>query len=371
MFTLSEEHVMLREAAGAFAAERAPVALLRRLRDSGARHDEVTWQSMVELGWTAILVPEAHGGVGLGHVAMGLVLEALGRTLAPSPLVSTAVAGASALLEAGSVAQQARWLPALAEGRLRMALAVDEHPHHAPDRVATTAERDPAGGWRLSGCKTFVPDAENADLIVVTARSADGLVLALVHAGSAGLSVSPLHAVDSRAYADLTLDAVSISESDVLATGDAAGRHLERILDHARAALAAEMLGGARAAFEMTADYLRTRTQFGQLIGSFQALQHRAAQMLVEIELTHSAVHAALAACDKGGEDVAELVSLAKARAGDTLHLVTNECVQMHGGIGMTDAHDSGLYLKRARVQEALWGSAAFHRDRYARLAGF
>ncbi|GAM98109.1 acyl-CoA dehydrogenase family protein [alpha proteobacterium U9-1i] len=356
-FTLNEEQTLLRDAARDFCREQAPVARLRKLRDDKKNGvDPELWREMATMGWAGILVPDEYGGAGLGYVGLGLVLEAAGRTLAASPLHSTAMVGASALLLGGSDAQKAEWLPKIASGECVVAFAVDEGAHHAPKRSLLKI----AGG-KISGSKKYVADGHIADLFIVAGPKD----LYLVRANASGVSRQALITVDSRGAADMTFD-------DAPAEALAGGAELvERVLDRAAAGLAAEMLGQAQEAFEITGEYLKTRKQFGQVIGGFQALQHRAAKMFTEIELTRSCVLAALDALDRGAGDVAALASLAKARAGDTLHLVSNEFVQMHGGIGMTDEHDAGLYLKRARVAEALYGSASYHRDRYARLLGF
>ena len=353
MAVFTEEQTMLRDAAKAWVQEKSPVAAFRKLRDSGNidGFDRAAWREMAEMGWTGILVPEEYGGTGLGYLTIGVVLEETGRTLTASPLVSTALTAATALLLGGSEAQKKEWLPRIADGSVVAALAVDEGPHHHPEKIAM------AGGT-LSGTKMFVAEGGAAELIIVATR--DGLFL--VRGDAKGLTRRKLHSVDSRGFANLTFENV---EAEAMAPV------LDQVLDRTRAGLAAEMLGTATQAFDTTLDYLKTRTQFGQLIGTFQALQHRAAKMYTDLELTRSCVEAALGAIDRGANDVPQLVSLAKAKAGETLHLVSNEMVQMHGGIGMTDAHDAGLYLKRARVAEALYGGASYHRDRYATLLNY
>jgi alkylation response protein AidB-like acyl-CoA dehydrogenase len=373
--TLTEEQRLLKESATAFVRDQAPTTRLRKLRDAGANgRDPELWRAMAEMGWTGVLVPEAYGGSGLGCADLGLVIEETGRTLVASPLISTALVGASALVLGGSDAQKQAWLPKIASGEAIIALAVDEAAHHAPLRTALAATRS-GDGWSLTGAKRFVADGHIADLFIVAARTsgppgdAAGITLFLVPAQS--VEVLELETVDSRGAADLTFSGVAVSADAVLGAVDDGAGLLDQILDRARAGLAAEMIGQAQEAFAITADYLKTRKQFGQVIGGFQALQHRAAKMFTDIELTRSCVLAALQAFDDGSSDAAALASLAKARAADTLHTVSSEMLQMHGGIGMTDAHDSGLHLKRARVAEALYGGAGFHRDRYARLLGF
>ena len=358
MAVLSEDETLVRDAAREWTAARAPVAALRRLREGGGGHDAALWREMAELGWTGVLAPEASGGSELGIGALGLILAETGRTLTATPLLAHSLA-VCAIALGGSDELRAEWMPRLASGELTAALAIDEGPHHAPDQI-TTAFR--AG--LLNGTKRFVPDGMAADILVVAARTDDGPALALVPTDAAGLSGSPRRLADNRGYAEITLADVPAQPLGGLET-------LEAVLDRAYALSAAEMLGTAAAAFEMTLAYLKTRTQFGQLIGGFQALQHRAAQMFTDLQLAQSCVESALRAADAGDPDLPALASLAKARANDVLHRVSNETVQMHGGIGMTDEHDAGLYLKRARTAEALYGSSAFHRDRYARLQGF
>ena len=376
-FVLSEDQQMLRDTAMAFARDEMPVTRLRELRDSGANGvDGETRGKLAELGFFGVLVPEEYDGVGLGMVAMGQIMEAQGRTIAATPLLQSAVLSASVLTLGGSEAQKSEWLPKIASGEVTLALALDEGTHHAPLNIATEAERN-GQGYTLNGAKRYVTDGHHADAFIVVARTfgeagqAHGVSLFIVPNDANGLTVQALNTVDSHGAAHLHLEDVAIGEDQVVGAVDAGWEILEPALDRARIALAAEALGSAQAAFDMTLEYLQTRKQFGQLIGSFQSLQHRAAKMFTELELTRSCISAALAGVDENRNDIAELASLAKAKASDLIHLVSNETVQFHGGIGMTDAHDSGLYMKRARVQEALLGGASFHRDRYAKLNGF
>ncbi|MBI1340982.1 acyl-CoA dehydrogenase [bacterium] len=377
-FVLTEEQQMLRDAALAYASEKLPVTQLRRLRDtsSSTGFDADAWREMGEMGWAGVIIPEAHGGSDLGYVGLGQILEAQGRTIAATPLLQTALIGAYALIAGGSDQQKNELLPKIAAGALRTALAVDEGPRHAPDTISLAARKTGAS-WVLNGDKRYVVDGPGADLLIVAARTAgqasdaDGVTLFLVPANAPGVHRTPLKTLDAHAAANISFKDVAVDAGAVLGPAGGGASLLEAILDRARIGLAAEMLGASDAAFEMTVDYLKVRKQFGQLIGSFQALQHRAALMFTEIELTRSAVAAALDALDRNANDIAEHASLAKARAAETLHLVSNETVQMHGGIGMTDAHDSGLYMKRARVLEALYGGEGYHRDRYALLNGF
>jgi len=387
---LTEDQRLLQDSAREFFAERAPVKALRAERDAGRPFDPALWREIAELGFAGAAVPEEHGGSGMGWRALGVVLEAAGRTLVASPLTQTGLVGVAALRTLGSDAQRARLLPALAAGTATTALAFDEGAHHAPTGIALRAVRD-GDGWRLDGHKRFVPDGATASHILVAALAAptpgaaETLSLFIVEATASGLHRKPLAMADSRGMADLRFAAVQVGDDARLGAdaglGDPAAT-LERVLDIARIGLAAEMLGAADALFSLTLSYLKDRRQFGQPIGAFQALQHRAARMFVDLELTRSCVAAALDALDDTeGSDKATataaaaqipaLASLAKARAGDTLHLISNEAVQLHGGIGMTDAFDAGLYLKRARVLETLYGSAGWHRDRSARIEGY
>lgn len=377
MAVLTEEQTMLRDAAKGWASESAPVGALRKLRDGKSKQsfDPAAWAEMGQMGWAGVIVPEDYDGSAFGYLGLGLILEETGRTLAASPLLSTAMIGASALKLGGSDAQKSVWLPKIATGEAVATLAIDEGSHHNPARTALTATKG-ASGFVLNGTKTLVLDGEAADLLIVVARtggapgSTEGLTLFLVAGDAPGVVRTHLSLIDSRGAARIAFDGVEVGADAVLGDVDKGWAVLEPVLDRAYAGLAAEMLGSASAAFDITLDYIKTRTQFGQVIGTFQALQHRAAKWFTDIETTRSCVEAALEAFDAGG-DTRALASLAKAKASDLVHLASNEMVQMHGGIGMTDAHDAGLYMKRARVTEALFGGASFHRDRYARLMGF
>ena len=378
MAVLTEEQSMLRDAARTWTQDKSPVSAFRKLRDSGSDigYDPAVFAEMAEMGWTGVIIPEEYGGSDFGYLSLGLVLEETGKTLTASPLLSSALAAASAIVLGGSEAQKAAWLPQIASGELVATLAVDEGAHHAPEKTALKATKSGAG-WTLSGDKSFVLEGPSAGLFVVAARTSGkpgetaGITLFLVPGDAKGLTRHARKLADSRGCAALTFANVEVGADAVLGEADKGWDLLEKTLDRARAGLSAEMLGAAIQAFETTLEYLKTRVQFGQLIGSFQALQHRAAKMFTELELTRSCVEAALDAIDNKSPDVPELASLAKARMGDTLHLVSNEMVQMHGGIGMTDAHDAGLYLKRARACEAAYGGQSYHRDRYARLNGY
>ncbi|KAA2242371.1 acyl-CoA dehydrogenase family protein [Salinarimonas soli] len=369
---------MLQEAARGFLSESAPVSQLRALRDA---RDELgysrdLWRAMAELGWTGILIPEEHGGLDFGHMGAGLVCQEMGRTLAASPYISTAIMAATAIRRGGGPGQQARWLPAIAAGEAVIAVAVDEARKHDPAGTALRAQAS-CNGFRLDGHKTFVADAVGADAIIVAARTggepgeAEGLSLFVVDARAQGLDIERTLMVDSRNAARLTLDGVQVDEADALGPVGGAFELLETVLGAGRAGLAAEMSGIAQESFARTLGYLRERTQFGRPIGSFQALQHRAAHLYCEIEVAKSAVLAGGQALDRDPTGAGFLVSLAKAKAGEVARLAVAEAVQMHGGIGMTDAVDIGLFMKRARVAGEWLGDASFHAGRIARLRCF
>ena len=378
MAALTEEQQLLKDQASTWAREESPVAKFREMRDSGNEQgfDAGTWSSIAEMGWAGVLVPEEYGGVDMGFLTFGVVAEELGRQLVASPLVASGLAGATALVVAGSDAQKKAWLPQVAEGSAIVTLAIDEGPRHAPDGVALTASKS-GDGYTLSGTKSHVLEGLAADAFIVSARTggapgeSEGISLFLVEAGTSGVERKRLATVDSRGYANVTFDGVQVDASALLGAEGEGGALLGAILDRARAGLAAEMLGVAAQSFDMTLDYLKNRVQFGQVIGGFQALGHRAAGLYTEMEMARSCVEAALQAIDAGSDDVPMLCSLAKAKAGDFLHHMSNELIQIHGGIGMTDEFDAGLYLKRARALEATWGNPAFHRDRFASLHDF
>lgn len=372
---LNEEAGMLKDAARGYLSSSAPVAQLRQLRDSGSEDgfDRKTWSEMAEMGWTGVLVPEAHGGVEMGHVAAGVIAEEMGRTLTASPFLSTAVMGATALSRYGSDAQKSEWLPRIAAGDAITAIAVDEGRKHNPSSVAVRAERS-GNGFKLSGRKHFVAEGHVADMLVVSARTAggeneaEGITLFLVPKDAAGVTVERKDTVDSRHAADVVLDNVEVTADAVLGEVDNGLGVLEAVLDAGRAGLSAEMSGSAQQCLETTVAYLKERKQFGQIIGTFQALQHRAAHLYAEVELGKSIVLKALQTLDAAPEHAAMMVSAAKAKLGQVAQLAAREGIQMHGGMGMTDEFDIGLYIKRVRVAEALYGDANYHTDKFARM---
>lgn len=370
---LNQEQDMLRESALQFMKASAPVARLRALRDE--RDDDgfsrALWASFAEMGFTGVLVPEAHGGLGLGMVEAGAIMEAIGRNLTAAPFFSTAVLGASLLARHGSADQKERWLPALARGELLVALAVDETARHRPDRIGLRAGRD-GEGYSLSGEKLFVVDGHVADLLLVAARTDEGgVTLFAVEGAAAGLRRERSRMVDAHNAARLVFDGVRVGPEAIVGAAGQGAEALEAALDIGRAALAAELLGIADEVFERTQAYLKERRQFGQIIGEFQALQHRASMLYCDIELTRAIVLGAQQALDEGSQRAAALVSAAKSRAGLTATTAVQEGVQMHGGIGMTDEFEIGFFMKRARVVEELLGDARFHADRWGCLSGY
>lgn len=375
---LSEDQIMLQESANGFCQTNTPVAQMRKLRDDkdllGFSRD--SWQQMVELGWAGMSIPEEFGGFGFGYGGLEVVLQETGRTLVASPLFSTAVLSATAINLGGTQAQKEALLPAIAGGELIMALAHEETPFHQPTRVSTSASKQ-GPGFVLNGQKTFVLDGHVADKLIVVVRtsgdrdSSAGISLFVIDRECAGVSVTALKSVDSRNVSKVTLENVAVDASALLGELDKGYDVLEKVLDVGRICLSAEMLGNALEVFDRIVDYLKQREQFGVLIGSFQGLQHRAATMYSELELCRSVVRRAFDELDGEQKDVPALASIAKAKLSEILAIVSNEGVQMHGGIGMTDEFDIGFFLKRARVAHQYLGDDRFHRDRYATLKGF
>lgn len=371
---LTEEQTMLRDTAKDFIADAAPVSHMRGLRDAndatGFSRD--LWKQFAEMGFTGMLIGEEQGGLGLGHVEAGVVLEEIGRNLSPSPFLSTAVAAVEALK--GS-AQADRWFPGIIAGETVAALAIDERAKHGTG-IAMKAERA-GNGFRLSGTKQFVGHGHVADVILVAARTAgsaedgDGITLFAVDKGAAGLSAQAERLADSSIAARLTFDGVEVDADAVIGEVDAGADPLGRLLRAGRAGASAELLGVGGGAMAMTVEYLKQRKQFGVPIGSFQALQHRAAHLYSEMEVARAAVLKAQQLLDAGAPEADQAVSVAKAMTSLATTLSVQEGVQMHGGIGMTDEYDIGFYMKRGRVLAELFGDANFHADQLARAAGY
>ena len=377
---LNEDQQMLAKSASDWVADRSPLSRVRTVRDDATSdgYSRELWREMAELGWAGIPFSEELGGLGLGIADVVVVTEALGRGLVPEPFLSSVMLAGQTLALAGSEEQRAAWLAPIIEGSKVVALAYQEAAsRYDLTRVETRAEAD-GDGFRLTGEKVQVIDGWAADALIVVARTsgeagdAAGLSMFLIDdLSAAGVEVIRQHRVDSRNAALVRLDGASVPAGALIGTRDGAGDVLEQVVERASVALAGEMLGAMTEAFERTLAYLKERTQFGVQIGSFQALKHRAAKLYIEIELARSAVMAAARALDAGTPLASALASAAQARVSDAFVLIANEAIQMHGGIGMTDEHDIGFFLKRARVAEMTFGDAAHHRDRFARLMQF
>jgi alkylation response protein AidB-like acyl-CoA dehydrogenase len=378
---LTEEQEMLARSARELVTGRSSLRRIRQLRDANdaAGFSRDLWREMAALGWLGIVIPEELGGAGLGYMDQMVVLEEMGRGLMPEPFVSTVLLGTTALLLGGSDVQQKAHLAKIAAGEEIVTVAYQETgSRYDLNKVATKATKS-GSGWTIAGEKIQVLDGHVADFVIVSARTsgaagdAKGVTLFVLAADTPGVTIERQSRIDSRNVAIVRFDDVKVDADAVVGEVDGGGALLARVIDRATIGLCAEMLGSMQAAFEMTNEYLKTRTQFGVPIGSFQALKHRAAKMYIELELSRSTVMGAHRALDEKKDDkvVAKLASLAKARCSDAFVLIGNECVQMHGGIGVTDEADIGFFFKRARVAEMTFGDAAFHRDRTARLEGY
>ena len=375
---LNEEQQSLKDIAREFLQKNAPVTHFREIRDTKNElgYDEALWKEMVDLGWSGILIPEEYGGFDFGMVGMGSIFEEMGKTLTPSPLFSTGVLGASLISLGGNNSQKQSLLPKIVDGSLTTALALEEGNRHSPYSINTKAVKD-GDNFKISGEKTFVIDGHTAGLLIVAARTdgsiddPSGISLFLVDPNSKGIEITKTSMVDSRNAASIQFKDAIVSSSKILGEQNNGAGILEEVLDRAQIAISAEMLGNASQAFDITLEYLKERKQFGAVIGTFQALQHRAAEMYSELELTKSSVIAACNAVDENSNDLKRMASLAKFKAGETNYLVTNEAVQMHGGVGVTDEYDVGLYMKRARVTEQIFGNSEYHLDRYATLSDY
>lgn len=373
----TEDQAVLADTVRPFMAEQAPISHMRGLREakSPTGYSENLWRRFAEMGFTGILIDEANGGLGLGQVEAGIVLEEIGRNLTPSPFLATAVGAVTALKE-GTAAQQEQFLPRIVAGDAVAALAIDEGAHHRPERTALKAERS-GNGFRLSGAKSFVINGHVADFLVVAARTAgslgdeNGITLFIVEKEAAGLDTTPERLADASLAARLRFDGVSVDADAVIGEIDGGWIVFSRMLNAVRVGAAAELLGVGAGAMDMTVGYLKGRKQFGQRIGSFQALQHRAAHLYAEMEVARSAVLKAQQLADIGDPRFERAAMVAKAMTGKTTALAVQEGVQMHGGIGMTDEYDVGFFMKRARVLDEMFGDADFHADRLAHLSGY
>ncbi len=374
--TLTDDQRMLQDSVAPFMAEEGAIKRqLRHWRDSGCTDGFGTelWQQFAALGLTGILIPEAQGGAGLGMVEASVVLEEVGRNLTPSPFLTTAVAVVRAL---DGSAQAERWFPGIAAGTTVAALAIDEGRHHDPAAIACAAKRS-GNGFSLSGAKQFVVHGASADVILVAARTAgspgetDGLTLFAVARDATGLGIDNVTLADASKAARLTLTDVAVNADAVIGEVDGGWAPLSRALNAGRAGAASELVGVAAGAAAMTFDYLKQRQQFGKYIGEYQSLQHRAAHLYGEIEIARAAALKAAQLLDADDARSAIFVAVAKAKAGRVAALAVQEGVQMHGGIGMTDEHDIGLYMKREAVLTELFGGPRFHAGEVARLSGY
>jgi alkylation response protein AidB-like acyl-CoA dehydrogenase len=367
---LTEDQAMLRDSARDFmAGEGGIAAQLRKYRDMNCKDGfgHALWRQFAEMGFTGILMAGEDGGLGMGHVEAGIVLEEIGRNLTPSPFLTTAVAAVEALK---GTAHAARWFPGILAGETVAALALDERAKHRPEAIAMRAERA-GNGFRLTGAKQFVVQGASADFLVVAARAAEGLTLFAVEKEAPGLEIEGVRLADSSIGARLSFDAVEVDADAVVGEVGGGDALLARVLNAGRAGAASEMVGVASGAMDLTVDYLRQRKQFGKLIGEFQALQHRAAHLYSELEIARAAALKAQQLLDEGSGQAELMVSVAKAKAGRVSTLAVQEGVQMHGGIGMTDEYDIGLFMKRDRVLNELFGDANYHADKVARLSGY
>ncbi len=367
----NDDQALLKDSARGFFADRAPVAHLRHLRDTSDKDgfSRDLWRESAAMGFPGLLIGEEQGGSGLGFAEATIVMEEIGRNLTPSPFLSTAIVAATALKKAGG-ARALALLARIAAGDALVALAVDEGGKHAPHRLALTAKRS-GNGFTLSGDKSFVVDGHIADVLIVAARTDNGLTLFLVDPGAKGVTVERTIMVDAHNAARITFDEVAVDADAVLGEVDGGARILDAALDAGRLAVGAELIGCADEVFTRTVAYLKERKQFGRLIGEFQALQHRAAVLFGEVEVSRAAVAKAAQAMDAAPDKAGPVVAMAKARACTTADLAVREGVQMHGGMGMTDALDFGLFMKRTRVLQELFGDANFHADRLATLRGY
>lgn len=372
-FVLNEDEQMMRDSARGFFGESAPVSALRKLRDDNdpIGFSKDLWASMAEMGFCGVLVPEDHGGVDLGYAAAGLILEEMGRHLTSSPFLATSVLAASAFNLAGTDAQKAEHLPKIASGERIYSFAIDERARHNPGHIETRATKD-GNGFRLSGKKRFVAAGTGADMLVVAARTEDDKVnLFLVDPKAAGVSLQAKRTIDSHMPADFTFEDVKLDGDALLAGADDPDKAYEQILNAGRACQAAESHGVAAQAFETTLDYLKGREQFGVSIATFQGLQHRAAHLYGELELSQSLVRRALTTLDTQPSQAPLWCMAAKAKATQVSRLATSEGIQMHGGVGMTDEYDIGLYYKRAQAAGEFLGDDHFGAGEVARLSGY
>ena len=372
-----EDQSMLKDSAREFMKSEAPAKHFREFRDKNCKDgfSHALWQQFAEMGFTGILIPEEEGGLGLGHVEAGIVLEEMGRNLSPSPFLSTSVAGVEAL-KAGPKAMRDRWFPGIIAGETVLALAVDEGAKHNPARINMAAERS-GNGFKLTGKKQFVMQGASADMIIVAARTSgqsgetDGLTLFAVDKEAAGMTMDAARMVDSSVAAHIDFDSVEVDADAVIGEVDQGWTVLAKVLNAGRIGAAAEAAGVGGGAMDITVDYLKTRKQFDTIIGEFQALQHRTAHLYSEMEIARAAILKAQQLLDQDSDAAPLMVSVAKSKAAKAANLAVREGVQMHGGIGMTDEYDIGLYMKRDRGLNEFFGDANYHANLVAEMSGY
>ena len=368
-FGFSEEQELLRQSARDFLSKECPMPFVRRLMADETGHSPDYWRKLADMGWLGLTLPEDAGGSGLDFVDLTVVLEEMGRVVMPGPYLSTVVAAGFALTDAASPALRARTLPGIASGELIATVAqLEPSGRWDAEGIAATL-RDDGAGLRLDGTKLFVPDAQVADLIIVAARrpgtsAAEGVSLVCVEKGSPGLEVRPLRTMDqTRRLAEVRLDGVSVGRDALLGAEGEGWRILERMSDRLKVALCAEACGGAQRVLEMSVDYAKVREQFGKPIGSFQAIQHKCADMLVQVECAKSATYYAAWAVANDVEEAPLAAAMAKAWCSDAYRKVAGEGIQIHGGIGFTWEHDMHIYFKRAKSSEVTCGDATWNRE--------
>ncbi len=372
-FGFSEEQEMLRDSVREFLDRECPMSYVRQMMEDDRGFAEDQWKKMAELGWTGLVVPDEYGGAGLNMVDMVVVLEEMGRVVMPGPFFASVILGGLAIDLGGSADQKQKYLPDLAAGKIRATLAqVEESGRWDAEGIALPAKAA-GGGFSLSGTKLFVHDAHNADVMVVPVRTGgsatEGISMLLVETKAKGVSVRLLKTMDqTRKLCEVRFDDVIVSEDGVLGTVGQGWVLLDRLLDRAKVALCAEVCGGAQRVLDMSVEYAKVREQFGRPIGSFQAIQHKCANMLVQVESAKSATYYAAWAV---ASDVAEAhlaACMAKAYCSDAYRFATAEGIQIHGGIGFTWEHDMHLYFKRAKGSEVTFGDATWNRELVAQV---
>ena len=370
---INEEQQMLKTSTKEFLDLKSPLSSLRDLRDNSYKtHDKDLWMEIVEMGWTALIIPEKYNGLNFGYVGLGQVLEEMGRKLTLSPIVSTVLLSSTLISLSKNEILKAKLFQEIMNGTKLVSVAHEEGVHHNPNMLNSLLSKK-GEGYVLNGNKNFVIDGSVSDYIIVSSKDESGskTMLVLLDSKSDGISFNNKVHMDSRTYSDISFNNVKVEESSLLSQGNDGNSILEKTFDITRVGLAAEMLGSIQEAFKMTMSYLKEREQFGVKIGSFQALQHRSAIMFGEIELCKSIVLKALQAIDSDDSNLPKLASLAKAKLGMTFKLVSNEAVQMHGGIGVTDDADVGFFLKRARVIQRTLGDSNYHLDKVAKMNNY